>query len=257
MKNKFMKLLIMALAMQLVIGTGAVITSAAEKKTVKKTNSSNEKTVKSSKKSEDKNEDKTIYDQKMIDAVKLFSQKKSSLSKKTRTELEDVLTISAAQAREGNYKDAIFVLDEIETILSGKKKQSGTIKVEDSSTGEVKNYQFDINKENKIVSANESENDSKAEAAPAEEVSASTPPDTKFKLQRLSPEEQKLYTELINVLPVAEYRYKKHNDPESARRLMRLRRVFYNLKKKGMGYSVDEEVIKELITEQKSSKKSK
>mgnify|MGYP000933605098 CR=1 FL=1 len=215
-----------------------------------------------SKKSAEEAELKAIYDQKMIDAVKLFSQKKNSLSKNTRAELEDILTISATQAREGNYEDAIFVIDEIETVLSGRAKQTKNIKVEDASTGEVKNYQFDVNKDNKVVSAGETEEQtaevaSEDEAAAAD-ASAAAAPDGKFSLERLSADEQKLYKDLVEVLPIAEFEFNKKKEPETARRLMRLRRVFYTLKKKGMGHAVDEEVINELISENKKSpKKSK
>lgn len=213
-----------------------------------------------SKKSAEEAELKAIYDQKMIDAVKLFSQKKSSLSKNTRAELEDILTISATQAREGNYEDAIFVIDEIETVLSGRAKQTKNIKVEDASTGEVKNYQFDVNKDNKVVSAGETEEETAQVASEEETATAASAaaPDGKFSLERLSADEQKLYKDLVEVLPIAEFEFNKKKDPETARRLMRLRRVFYTLKKKGMGHTVDEEVINELIAEtKKSPKKSK
>ncbi|HBC76929.1 MAG: hypothetical protein A2008_06685 [Candidatus Wallbacteria bacterium GWC2_49_35] len=213
-----------------------------------------------SKKSAEEAELKAIYDQKMIDAVKLFSQKKSSLSQNTRAELEDILTISATQAREGNYEDAIFVIDEIETVLSGRGKQTKNIKVEDASTGEVKNYQFDVNKDNKVVSAGETEEQT-AQVASEDETAteaSTTAPDGKFSLERLSTDEQKLYKDLVEVLPIAEFEFNKKKNPETARRLMRLRRVFYTLKKKGMGHTVDEEVINELISEtKKSPKKSK
>lgn len=282
MKINFLKLaaLIMA-ALFLAVSNGGAF---AEEKKAKKTDAKTKKTAKTaktakpaktekaaaaetkkadnSKKSAEEAELKAIYDQKMIDAVKLFSQKKNSLSKNTRAELEDILTISATQAREGNYEDAIFVIDEIETVLSGRAKQTKNIKVEDASTGEVKNYQFDVNKDNKVVSAGETEEQtaqvaSEDEAAPAD-ASAAAAPDGKFSLERLSADEQKLYKDLVEVLPIAEFEFNKKKEPETARRLMRLRRVFYTLKKKGMGHTVDEEVINELISENKKSpKKSK
>lgn len=199
---------------------------------------------------------KAVYDKKMIDAVKLFSQKKNELSKNTRAELEDILTISATQAREGNYEDAIFVIDEIEAVLSGRGKQTKTIKVEDASTGEVKKYQFDVNKENKVVAADETPEEAAQPAADVETVSgeaAQAVPDGKFSLDRLSADEQKLYKDLVEVLPIAEFEFNKKKEPETARRLMRLRRVFYTLKKKGMGHTVDEQIINELISENKKN----
>ncbi|HOT75595.1 MAG TPA: hypothetical protein PK467_07415 [Candidatus Wallbacteria bacterium] len=267
MKVKILKSLALAIALLFIAGFNGGVSAQEKKakapakkaaKTEKKAPKADKKTA-DAKKAAEEAELKAIYDQKMIDAVKLFSQKKSELSKKTRAELEDILTISATQAREGNYEDAIFVIEEIETVLSGRGKQTKNIKVEDASTGEVKNYQFDVNKENKVVSAN----DADAAAAPAAEeesaeASASTPPDGKFSLERLSAEEQKLYKDLVEVLPIAEFEFNKKKDPDTARRLMRLRRVFYTLKKKGMGHEVDEQIINELITENKKSpKKSK
>ena len=284
MKINFLKLaaLIMAALFLAVSNGGAFAEEKKAKKTAAKTKKT-EKTAKTAKttktakpakaaaaaetkkadtakKSAEEAELKAIYDQKMIDAVKLFSQKKSSLSKNTRAELEDILTISATQAREGNYEDAIFVIDEIETVLSGRAKQTKNIKVEDASTGEVKNYQFDVNKDNKVVSAGETEEQT-AQVASEDETAteaSATAPDGKFSLERLSADEQKLYKDLVEVLPIAEFEFNKKKDPETARRLMRLRRVFYTLKKKGMGHTVDEEVINELISENKKSpKKSK
>jgi hypothetical protein len=273
MKVKFLKLLAVLVAAAFIAGYN--FDAFAEEKKAKKTAPKTKKTdtKKSSaadkKTSAKKNETalknaenaelKAIYDKKMIEAVKLFSKKKSELSKNTRAELEDILTISATQAREGNYEDAIYVIDEIETVLSGRKKQSKNIKVEDSLTGEVKNYQFDVNKNNKVVSTNESEDEGAAEtsADEIEETSPATAPDGKFSIDRLSTEEQKLYKDLVEVLPIAEFEFNKRKDPDTARRLMRLRRVFYTLKKKGMGHAVDDQVIRELIAENgKAPKKS-
>lgn len=273
MKVKFLKLLAVIVAAAFIAGFN--FDAFAEEKKAKKTASKTKKTdtkksAEPKKKTDAKKSDaslkkaedadlKAIYDKKMIEAVKLFSKKKSELSKTTRAELEDILTISATQAREGNYEDAIYVIDEIETVLSGRRKQSKNIKVEDATTGEVKNYQFDVNKNNKVVSANESEDEASAETAGEDiaEVSPATAPDGKFLLNRLSTEEQKLYKDLVEVLPIAEFEFNKKKNPETARRLMRLRRVFYTLKKKGMGHPVDEQIIRELIAEnQKAPKKS-
>ncbi len=273
MKVKFLKLLAVIVAAAFIAGFN--FDAYAEEKKAKKDAAKTKKTetkksaetkkkkdAKKSDSSAKKAEDadlKAIYDRKMIEAVKLFSTKKSELSKTTRAELEDILTISATQAREGNYEDAIYVIDEIETVLSGRKKQSKNIKVEDATTGEVKNYQFDVNKNNKVVSANESESEAADETAAEDsaEVAPGTAPDGKFLINRLSTEEQKLYKDLVEVLPIAEFEFNKKKDPETARRLMRLRRVFYTLKKKGMGHSVDEQVIRELIAEnQKAPRKS-
>jgi len=134
--------------------------------------------------------------------------------------------------------------------------------VEDAATGEVKNYQFDINKNNKIVSTNEPDEGEEEMAAATSadeegETAPATAPDGKFSLNRLSTEEQKLYKDLVEVLPIAEFEFNKKKDPDTARRLMRLRRVFYTLKKKGMGHPVDEQIIRELIAEnRKNPKKS-
>ncbi len=273
MKVKFLKLLAVLVAAAFIAGFN--FDAFAEEKIARKTAPKTKKTdtkksaepkkktdAKKSDSSLKKAEDadlKAIYDRQMIEAVKLFSKKKSELSKTTRAELEDILMISATQAREGNYEDAIYVINEIETVLSGRKKQSKNIKVEDAATGEVKNYQFDVNKNNKVVSTNESEDEASAETASEDitETSPGTAPDGKFSIDRLSTEEQKLYKDLVEVLPIAEFEFNKKKDPETARRLMRLRRVFYTLKKKGMGHPVDEQIIRELIAEnQKAPKKS-
>lgn len=196
--------------------------------------------------------DKAAYDKKMIDTIKMFSQKKEELSKKTRTEIEDILTIAATQAREKNYADATAVLDEIDQILSGKKKETKVITVENEDVGTVKSYKFDINKDDKIVS---SADDSAAEEAKEEPKTAgkkepeavpTKAPSGKFSRERLDAKEQKLYDDLVNVLPKAEREFKMHQNPDNARRLMRLRRAFYALKKKGMGFSYDADLLNEL-----------
>ncbi len=188
------------------------------------------------------------YDKKMIEMVKLFSGKKSELSKKVRSEIEDILTIAATQAREKNYEDAVMVLDEIEKILSGKKAKSEVIKVEDEETGVVKNYAFDV-KDNKVVSASETPDEeivADGKNEPAGDVAPTTPPDGKFDIKRLTPKEQKLFNGIVRALAKAEEEFQKHQNPDNARRVTRLRRVFYSLKKKGMGYTVDQQMLDEL-----------
>ncbi|HNY11694.1 MAG TPA: hypothetical protein PKK26_08910 [Candidatus Wallbacteria bacterium] len=221
--------------------TTAKVKPAAEKKAVedKKAGDSLEKSVKAK------------YDKQMIAAVKLFSQKKDDLAAKTRAEVEDVLTLAADQAQKGFYGDALIVLEEIEGILSGSKKESDAIVIQNEETGNIKSYQFDVNKENQVVSSTREENAAGEEiktkkAAVSEETTATTAPDGKFKIERLSAAEQKLYKDLLYVLPKAEDEAKMHQSPENARRLVRMRRAFYNIKKKGMGFQVDESVISEL-----------
>ena len=219
----------------------AKVKSAAKTKTAdtKKSGDSLEKSVKAE------------YDKQMISSVKLFSQKKDSLSAKTRAEVEDVLTLAADQAQKGFYGDALAVLDEIQGILTGNKKESDAIVIQNEETGTIKSYQFDINKENQIVSSTREENAAGEEikskkSSAKEETAATTAPDGKFKIERLSAAEQKLYKDLLSVLPKAEDEAKMHQSPENARRLVRMRRVFYTVKKKGMGFPVDESVLSEM-----------
>ncbi len=230
------------------------VAQEAKKKTAAKAKPAAEKKAASAKKSDDSFEKsvKTEYDKKMIGAIKLFSQKKDGLSAKTRAEVEDVLTLAADQAQRGFYGDALVVLEEIEGILSGTKKESEAIVIRNEETGTVKSYQFDINKENQVVSSTREENAAGEEvkpvkAAAVEVTSATTAPDGKFKIERLSAAEQKLYNDLLYVLPKAEDESKMHQSPENSRRLVRMRRVFYTIKKKGMGFPVDESVLAELI----------
>ncbi len=260
MKIKFLKLLTIIMLGAFIAGAAQNVYAAEKsskkspartKKTAVKKTDKKKKPANDPEKAAENADLKAIYDKQMIEAVKLFSQKKNDLSKTTRAELEDILTIAAAQAREGNYEDAIYVINEIETILSGRKKQSKTIKIEDAATGETRSYQFDVNKNNKLISANENEESSSNsnDAVYDEEAASTTPPDGKFSLKRLSAAEQKLYKDLVEVLPIAEFEFNKKKNPDTARRLMRLRRVFYTLKKKGMGFSVDDKIIQELISE--------
>lgn len=186
---------------------------------------------------------KEIYDKRMIETIKLFSQKKEELSKKVRLEMEDLLTIAAMQANEKNYENALFVLDEIDSILLGKTTQTKTIKVENTATGKVKKYQFDADNLKAKDSEKENNEVNKNQTVTLENIS------NKFSLDKLSAAEQKLYHELVNVLPIAEYEFNKTKSADAARRLIRLRRVFYTLKKKGMGFEVDDQLIQELITE--------
>jgi len=194
--------------------------------------------------------DKAAYDKKMIETIKMFSQKKEELSKKTRTEIEDILTIAATQAREKNFKDATLVLDEIDQILSGKTKESKVITVQNEDVGTVKTYKFDINKDDKIVSSTDDESSAKEEKAVSEkkapEEVPTKAPTGKFSRERLDAKEQALYDDLTKVLPKAESEFKLHQNPDNARRLMRLRRAFYALKKKGMGFSYDSALLEEL-----------
>lgn len=259
--KKFSVFTIAAIFIAVALATAGAPAAAAEEKKAKKSAAETKKPGKAAKEAnpELEKEMKALYDQKMIDAVKLFSSKKDKFDKKTRSEIEDVMTIAANQARLGYYGDALLVLDELESILSGSKKQSDTIVLQDEASGQVKSYKFDINKENVVVSSSDKSEDAPEKAADekSEEVTPTTAPDGKFNIKRLTVEEQTLYNDLIKAVAVAEYEAGKHQNPENAQRLMRLRRAFYTLKKKGMGYPVDDELIKELAGERASAKKSK
>jgi len=255
-KNYILKIAVCAslLVSGVIFTAGTATAQEAKKKAAGKVKNAAEKKETAAKKTDESFEKsvKAEYDKKMIGAIKLFSQKKDALAAKTRAEVEDVLTLAADQAQRGFYGDALVVLDEIEGILSGTKKESEPIVIRNEETGTVKSYQFDINKENQVVSSTREENAAGEEVKPVkpaavEEASATTAPDGKFKLERLSAAEQKLYNDLLYVLPKAEDESKMHQSPENSRRLVRMRRVFYTIKKKGMGFPVDESVLAELI----------
>ena len=244
LNKKLLTCLALALAFQIsgiIAGDNATAAEKENKKAVKTAKAAKEKET-------PEKGSREAYDKKMIEMVKLFSGKKAELSKKVRSEIEDILTIAATQAREKNYADAVMVLDEIEKILTGKKAKSEVIKVEDEETGVVKNYAFDV-KDNKIISASEGTEEeivADGKTAQASEVAPTTPPDGKFNIKRLTPKEQKLFNDIVPALARAEKEFQIHQNPDNARRVTRLRRVFYSLKKKGMGYTVDQQMLDEL-----------
>lgn len=77
--------------------------------------------------------------------------------------------------------------------------------------------------------------------APAIPAAPGKEPDGVFKAERLSPDEAKLYKKLLIALPRAELEFKKHPKVDQADRLKSYRRLFYALKKKGMGFEVTDE----------------
>ena len=200
---------------------------------------------------------------------RIYAKKRAELTKKEKDVAEDILGIASKLVSKKRFKEADALLDELKLMLEGKasfflsdenraRKKKFRVKKMDIEADEILNSKHHSDANNGELTAvsftleeafksREEKLAEKVKKYEEESENSKEPPKIiPFKLENLSKIDQKRYKILGTVLPEVESTFKLHPNPETAEAMKEVRRYFYYLKKKGMGFPVNPKTEEDL-----------
>lgn len=171
---------------------------------------------------------------------KKFASKRKKMSRDDRRTAEDLLGMAAQLTGAGEYKDADYLLDRLEDLLAGRNPLGETNPIK------VRQPQPDASLDNVTFTLADAFSDRSADGRKAppkrEENPKKAPKITPFDLDNFDKVDRQRFQILTEMLPDVEDVFRMHPNPETGEAVKNVRRFYYYLKKKGMGFPPEEEM---------------
>jgi hypothetical protein len=188
---------------------------------------------------------------------KNYAMAKKTLPSKNQKAAEDILSLAAQLASQKKFKDADFLLDELSKMLKTKafKVAPPEAKVQPKiptsvsqsvSSEDLTGVTFTLNDAfQSKMKENQERVERKAQEEPNEDL-RKEPKVRPFSVDNLNKQDKERFAIFSDMLPDVENTFKVHPNPETADAMKMVRRYYYYLKKKGMGFPDDPAVETEI-----------
>lgn len=167
-----------------------------------------------------------------------FAAKRKKMSRDDRRTAEDLMGMAAQLTGAGEYRDADYLLDRLEDLLAGRNplgEQQPIRATQPEPPAQMENVSITLADAFSNRSA-----DGKKLPPKVEENPKTAPKITPFDLNNFDPVDKQRFSILTEMLPEVEDIFRMHPNPETGEAVKNVRRFYYYLKKKGMGFPPEE-----------------